>query len=149
MTTEIEIIPPTALSLRVEQTRQRVARLAENAVGIPVLPGSPVKSGYWWAIITSRGNAFRGNAPADYVELILNGQTLQFPIGVWAVIDDNKFHVAKESDLPMMWFDGDRLMEKTIEMRRQGRSGVEYRVIGAREATSAPAIAAGPPLIEG
>jgi predicted MPP superfamily phosphohydrolase len=147
---DIEITPPLKKPcLRdVEEQSRRFVELRDRSVPRPVFPGSPVKSGHWWAIIIGRGNAFQGSAPQGYVELMLNGQTLQFPLGVWAVIDNDKFQVAKQSDLPMMWLDGDRLMEKTIEPRRQGRSGTEYHVIGAREVTSAPT-AHGPALIEG
>lgn len=135
MSGEIEILPPEKngeKTVSVSMQRQMVDRLRDPRVAIPLAPGSPVPSGHWWVFIEGRGNALQGSAPDGYVEMMLNGQTLQYPIGVWAVMDNRKFHVAKESDLPMLWFDGHDLIEKTITWETRGRSNTPYRVIGQR-----------------
>lgn len=144
MSTEIEIIPPDRegqpRSISVSRQREIAARLMDQRVAPPVLhrgpmalePGSPVPSGHWWACITGRGNALKGDAPDNWVQLMLNGQTLEFPIGVWAVMDNNKFQVAKQSDLPMQWYEGQELKEKTMTWETRGRSQIPFRVIGEK-----------------
>lgn len=132
MTNEIEIIPPEEPHVRFGKVTVSGVPKTFTRVVMPMQPGSPVPSGHWWAIITGRGNALQGGAPDGWVQLRLNDQTLEFPIGVWAVMDNNKFQVAKQSDLPMMWYDGQDLKEKTETWERRGRYNTPYRVLGER-----------------
>lgn len=106
-----EILPPSRGQLIAERT-------AIDPYRPPTLqPGSPIPSGRWWVRLDGRGDA----------PLWLNGQEYNWPRGTWFVLEDKYFHVLMETDLPMQWYDGYDLMEKTV--------GPTSRKIGSRRLT--------------